>query len=137
VVAGGGGVTPQDDVAVVGEALTEACVYGCGCDDPGNPQKCIHANRFAALDRLAASVRELKAAEATLLDARRQMEELREQGMWPVWKVVAENAKLREALERIQAWDCLNPPNPSLCADHPWLRGIVDAALSDVERPDA
>lgn len=38
--------------------------------------------------------------------------------------------RLEEALRRIQEWDCLNPPDPSLCADHPWLKRLVDEALT-------
>lgn len=37
---------------------------------------------------------------------------------------------VREGLRVIQAWDCLNPPDPNLCADHPWLKRHVDALLS-------
>lgn len=36
----------------------------------------------------------------------------------------------RAALKAIQGWDCLNPPNADLCADLPWLRRLVDAALA-------
>jgi hypothetical protein len=36
---------------------------------------------------------------------------------------------LREALLRIQQWDCLNPPLPELCGDLPWLKKLVDDAL--------
>ena len=44
-------------------------------------------------------------------------------------EALAEVAWLREALLVIKRWDCLNPPDPKLCADHPWLKGHVDAAL--------
>lgn len=37
--------------------------------------------------------------------------------------------RLEAALERIAEWDCLNPPRPELCADHPWLKRLVDEAL--------
>jgi hypothetical protein len=37
---------------------------------------------------------------------------------------------LEEALRKIQEWDCLNPPDPKLCADHPWLKRHVDAVLA-------
>ena len=40
-----------------------------------------------------------------------------------------ECARLRAALERIAAWDCLNPPDPILLNDLPWLRQLVDDAL--------
>lgn len=43
-----------------------------------------------------------------------------------------ERVELVETLKIIQAWDCLNPPNPELCADHPWLKKLVDDALVDV-----
>jgi hypothetical protein len=39
--------------------------------------------------------------------------------------------RLRMALKAIQDWDCLNPPNPALCHDHPWLRQLVDDALGE------
>ena len=39
-------------------------------------------------------------------------------------------ADMEKALREIQHWDCLNPPDPNLCADHPWLKRLVDAALS-------
>lgn len=42
----------------------------------------------------------------------------------------AEVARLRMVLAQIQDWDCLNPPDPRLCADHPWLRRLVDNALA-------
>lgn len=44
--------------------------------------------------------------------------------------VFAERDRLRAALKRIQEWDCLNPPNPDLCHDHPWLKRTVDDALA-------
>jgi hypothetical protein len=34
------------------------------------------------------------------------------------------------ALRTIQQWDCLNPPRSDLLSDLPWLRNIVDAAIS-------
>lgn len=54
----------------------------------------------------------------------------------------ADLAAARETLKQIQAWDCLNPPDPNLCADHPWLKRLVDAALaaapaSPAEAPQA
>jgi hypothetical protein len=39
--------------------------------------------------------------------------------------------RLRAVLKQIQQWDCLNPPNPELCADHAWLKQLVDAALEN------
>lgn len=39
-------LSPTD---VLREGLIDGCAFACGCDDPGNPQKCIHADRFAAL----------------------------------------------------------------------------------------
>jgi hypothetical protein len=39
-------------------------------------------------------------------------------------------AELEGALKTIRAWDCLNPPRPDLLGDLPWLRSVVDAALS-------
>jgi hypothetical protein len=40
-------------------------------------------------------------------------------------------ARYREALEQIAQWDCLNPPDPNLCHDHPWLKRLVDDALAN------
>ena len=37
--------------------------------------------------------------------------------------------QLETALRTIKAWDCLNPPATDLCADFPWLKQLVDAAL--------
>jgi hypothetical protein len=45
--------------------------------------------------------------------------------------------RLRAALKRIAEWDCLNPPDPSLCCDHPWLRRLVDSALNPSAAPNA
>jgi hypothetical protein len=42
----------------------------------------------------------------------------------------AEATRLRLVLVQIQDWDCLNPPDPRMCADHPWLRRLVDNTLS-------
>jgi len=36
-------------------------------------------------------------------------------------------------LRRIQEWDCLNPADPGLCADHPWLKRLVDDALARLD----
>lgn len=41
--------------------------------------------------------------------------------------------RYRGALTMIQRWDCLNPPNPELLADLPWLRRVVDDALRAIE----
>lgn len=42
----------------------------------------------------------------------------------------AENERLREALERIRAWDMLNPgPLGDVLADAKWLRGLIADAL--------
>ena len=38
--------------------------------------------------------------------------------------------RLRAALERIQKWDCLNPPRADLLGDLPWLRKLVDEAIA-------
>jgi hypothetical protein len=44
---------------------------------------------------------------------------------------------LETALLAIQSWDCLNPPRSELCADHPWLKRLVDAALADAKETEA
>lgn len=46
-----------------------------------------------------------------------------------VASLTRERDEARAALRLILAWDCLNPPDPTVCADHPWLRRLVDAAL--------
>ena len=43
---------------------------------------------------------------------------------------------LEGALRTIQGWDCLNPPDPNLCHDHPWLKRLVDAALAPPPGPE-
>jgi hypothetical protein len=45
-------------------------------------------------------------------------------------KLVADLKKRTDALRTIQQWDCLNPPNPELLMDLPWLKRLVDEALS-------
>lgn len=40
----------------VRDGLIDGCMYSCGCDSPGNPSRCIHVERFAALDRLQAAL---------------------------------------------------------------------------------
>jgi len=44
-------------------------------------------------------------------------------------RLTAERDELRNVLRRIAEWDCLNPPDRTLCADHPWLKKLVDTAL--------
>ncbi len=45
--------------------------------------------------------------------------------------MLVETTRLRKTLRTIQAWDCINPvPNEQLCADFPWLKELVDMALS-------
>lgn len=46
-------------------------------------------------------------------------------------KLLARNLQLEHVLRTIQKWDCLNPPNSELCADHPWLKQLVDEAIAD------
>lgn len=41
-----------------------------------------------------------------------------------------EAQRYRDALQQISRWDCLNPPRPELLADLPWLKKLVDEALS-------
>lgn len=36
-------------VEVIRLGLEDGCHWACGCEHPGNPSKCIHADRFAAL----------------------------------------------------------------------------------------
>lgn len=44
--------------------------------------------------------------------------------------MVAEIARLRAALEAIQQWDMISPPDRDKLEDGPWLKRLVDAALS-------
>ncbi len=48
---------------------------------------------------------------------------------YDVLALIVERDDYRDVLERIRAWDCLNPPRSELCADHPWLRELVDRSL--------
>ncbi len=41
-----------------------------------------------------------------------------------------EAQRYRNALLAIRQWDVLNPPRPDLLGDLPWLKKIVDDALS-------
>lgn len=41
--------------------------------------------------------------------------------------------KYERALRAIQKWDCLNPPRGELLSDLPWLKQLVDTALSESE----
>lgn len=43
--------------------------------------------------------------------------------------LLGEVGRLREALKTIQGWDMLNPP-PQDGSDFPWLKRLVDDALS-------
>jgi hypothetical protein len=38
--------------------------------------------------------------------------------------------RLYKTLQIIQQWDCLNPPLTDLCSDFPWLKALVNEALS-------
>ncbi len=51
-----------------------------------------------------------------------------------VRRLEAELAVAVATLRRIQQWDCLNPPDQNLCADHPWLKRLVDGALAPSKR---
>jgi multidrug efflux pump subunit AcrA (membrane-fusion protein) len=72
---------------------------------------------FADRDRLQAKVSDL---EDLWLDANKR-----------AVAAEAEAQTLRDALEQIAQWDCLNPPDPNLCHDHPWLKRLVDDALAN------
>lgn len=59
-------------------------------------------------------------------------------------KLKAENALLRAKLASARAqltaigeWDCLNPPQKDFCSDLPWLRTVVDKALTDIGSSDS
>jgi len=67
------------------------------------------------LDSLSVMVDKRDAAVASAEQARREADQL------------------RAALRTIQEWDCLNPPQADLCADLPWLKQLVDAALAGVQ----
>lgn len=60
---------------------------------------------------------------------REAIDEARADRRHRVAELEAANARLRAALETIRGWDCLNPPDPRLCGDHPWLKRLVDDAL--------
>lgn len=40
---------------------------------------------------------------------------------------------LRRALQKLQAWDCLNPPRVDMCADLAWVKQTIDEALKRSE----
>ena len=42
--------------------------------------------------------------------------------------------ELEKVMRQIQAWDCLNPADPALLADLPWLKKIMDDALQLLKR---
>lgn len=48
----------------------------------------------------------------------------------------SEADRLKAALRKIQQWDCLNPPRPELLADLPWLKRLVDEALTSNDGGD-
>ena len=48
--------------AQVREGLGDGCAFACGCEDPGNPQRCIHAERFAALSSIERHVQDMETA---------------------------------------------------------------------------
>ena len=82
------------------EATIAACVKDERLDDEDNQSANVFTLAFCANDLVAA---------------------LRE-----AW---AEAERLRAALTTIRQWDCLNPPDPNLLADLPWLARLIDAAL--------
>ncbi len=41
--------------------------------------------------------------------------------------------ELEKALRTIQQWNCLNPPEPDMLLDLPWLGRFVNAALKGEE----
>jgi hypothetical protein len=76
-----------------------------------------------ALPALINHVLGLRKANALLLKGMESQAELMDD-------LKQEARRLRAALERIREWDCLNPPDPGLCHDHPWLKRTVDDALA-------
>lgn len=64
---------------------------------------------------------EAEASRELLRDATKQLDEL-----------VSQRGRYQKTLKRILQWDCLNPtPAVHLCADFPWLKSLVEAALAD------
>ena len=55
------------------------------------------------------------------------------QGIDLIERLIAERDVARNALLKIQEWDCLNPPRSDLLCDLPWLRDVVDTAMSQQE----
>ena len=97
---------------------------------------------YRALDALVARIAELEArnkVQADQLSEERRAAEAERETINREWGVCAsrmvaaeaEVKRLREALRVIAEWDCLNPPDFELCADHPWLKRHVDAALGE------
>ena len=87
----------------------------------------MHIKRLADLQTLRnEDQRKLADAESRMADATAHIHGLED-------TIAEQDRKLAEAVEalvRIGQWDCLNPPNAELCADHPWLRRLVDEALA-------
>lgn len=78
--------------------------------------------------------RALRAENETWKATAIQADNLRYEAANALNAALAENERLRAALERIAQWDCLNPPVSHItcvrdASDFTWLRGVVDEAL--------
>lgn len=92
----------------------------------------------AALKQQASELLSLRTELSLMLGERKPRDGVTTNDQWiaAVGDVLAERDaavqradRLAKTLREIQAWDCLNPPDPHFCADHPWLRRLVDEAL--------
>lgn len=62
-------MSARDLADTVRLGLYDGCAYACGCDHPGDITKCIHVERFAALDALEAKLNEQEQALRALYDS--------------------------------------------------------------------
>jgi hypothetical protein len=94
----------------------------------------MHGHAASWEEELAATVRERDAARIEAGECRSEAIENKVQLLAlqrDLEHTNAERLRLRLVLVQIQDWDCLNPPDARLCADHPWLRRLIDNALGD------
>jgi hypothetical protein len=148
----GGPMQPADFSAGPGRPIYEcpAALAECLANPTGSAFHLIDGRRIvwrgdpavlAALDDLEAALERSAALERGI--ARQKELHLESNGVFLDYllratRAEAEGERLRAALGIIQGWDCLNPPQVDRCADFPWLRRLVDAALEPgPEAPDS
>lgn len=116
----------DDDTFQYGNGPVQQCISGFGRDAVDSIMEAASTLQATNWNQLRPSVewhlgvlvRLSRSFNGGLQRANRELTRLRE-----------ENGRLREALERILGWDCLNPPRRELLEDLPWLRRLVETAL--------